>query len=437
MAKRTHNTLNARTVRMLEPGEWISRPVSSNRGGGILQARALANGTITYYLRITTKGTRERIPLGAGIEYRDAVRAATELSTRYQNGERDLYGILKAEQAEEQRKREQAMAKDERTLGALLDAYVEQMEHDGKKSVRDVRRCLHLNVSKAWPKLWNMPAAQITTDDLLDVVGRLTSKGKNSEARRLRAYLRAAYSAAISARSDAAALPALRQLRITANPASDLAAINNSNIPRNRALSVAELRAYWRRIESMPGINGALLRFHLLTGGQRIKQLERATRADYDADMQALHLIDYKGKRDKPRIHMVPLLPEALDAMQAMQGNNYLFTATAGKSGATYHVVNKRLERVVADMLAAGELDQGAFTLGDLRRTVETRLSAAGINETLRGHLQSHGLGGVQTRHYDRHDYMQEKRNALATLHRIATGTGANVVPLYTRYKAP
>jgi len=27
--------------------------------------------------------------------------------------------------------------------------------------------------------------------------------------------------------------------------------------------------------------------------------------------------------------------------------------------------------------------------------------------------LQSHGLGGVQSRHYDRHTYMDEKREAL------------------------
>ena len=31
----------------------------------------------------------------------------------------------------------------------------------------------------------------------------------------------------------------------------------------------------------------------------------------------------------------------------------------------------------------------------------------------MRAHLQSHGLGGVQTRHYDRHSTMDEKRKAL------------------------
>jgi hypothetical protein len=34
----------------------------------------------------------------------------------------------------------------------------------------------------------------------------------------------------------------------------------------------------------------------------------------------------------------------------------------------------------------------------------------------VRGHLQSHGLTGVQARHYDGHDYMPEKRKAIEIL---------------------
>ena len=65
---------------------------------------------------------------------------------------------------------------------------------------------------------------------------------------------------------------------------------------------------------------------------------------------------------------------------------------------------------------------------GDLRRTVETRLAAEGISKDVRAHLQSHGLGGVQSKHYDRHDYLAEKRAALEALHRICTGASADVV---------
>ncbi len=50
----------------------------------------------------------------------------------------------------------------------------------------------------------------------------------------------------------------------------------------------------------------------------------------------------------------------------------------------------------------------------DLRRTAETHMAALGISSDVRAQIQSHGLGGIQARHYDRHDYMPEKRVALA-----------------------
>jgi hypothetical protein len=93
------------------------------------------------------------------------------------------------------------------------------------------------------------------------------SAEKLREAAKLRSYLSAAYVAAIRARQDARGLPALRRLKVTHNPARDLVTIDNASEARERALSVAELRAYWHRIVALRDPAGALLRFHLLTGG--------------------------------------------------------------------------------------------------------------------------------------------------------------------------
>ena len=41
-------------------------------------------------------------------------------------------------------------------------------------------------------------------------------------------------------------------------------------------------------------------------------------------------------------------------------------------------------------------------------------MAALGVSSDVRAQIQSHGLGGIQARHYDRHDYMPEKREALA-----------------------
>ncbi len=265
------------------------------------------------------------------------------------------------------------------------------------------------------------------------MVAKVADQDKLREAAKLRSYIAAAFAAGLRARQDARSLPALRELRITTNPARDLVAIEGASKARERALSVAELRAYWKRLLRMGGAAGGLLRFHLLTGCQRVEQLGRLTVDDYDTDLQVIRLRDAKGRRKTARIHDVPLIPASVDALTAMPGGTlgkFAFTITAGESGAVYATVQHRVREVAAAMLEAGELEKGLFTVGDLRRTVETRLSALGVPQEVRAQLQSHGLGGVQARHYDQHDYLKEKRDALELLHALLTGRSATVTPL-------
>jgi integrase len=80
-----------------------------------------------------------------------------------------------------------------------------------------------------------------------------------------------------------------------------------------------------------------------------------------------------------------------------------------------------------------GELEQRPFTAGDIRRTVETRLAAEGLSKDVRAQLQSHGLGGVQSRHYDRHDYLAEKREAMEALYRLLLGLSTEVTSIRKR----
>jgi integrase len=436
---RARPLLTARGIAAMKPGEWATDPAA--RGAGVLQARKLGSGEVAYYYRYTgPNGERVRLPIASGIELAEARKISDNLSRRYQSGQRDLRAVIEAEEREAARRRREleatdaaAAAKKRATLGALLTAYIAQLKRDGKPSADKVERALQRHVEKVWPLLWDSPAVDVTTDDLLNVVSRITDAGKPREAGKVRSYLSAAYAAGIRARQDARSLAALRALRVTSNPARDLVTVDGSSKARDRALSVAELRAYWRRIAVVPDPFGAMLRFHLLTGGQRVEQLRRLTEDDHDSDLRAVRLRDTKGRRKAAREHYVPLIPAAAAALEAMKGGElgpYLFTVTAGESGAVYATMQHRLREVVEAMEKAGELEKGPFTPGDLRRTVETRLAAAGIAKDVRAQLQSHGLGGVQDRHYDRHDYLPEKRAALEKLYQLVTGKAAKVTSI-------
>lgn len=456
----------------LDPGSWWTDP--GGRGEGRFQTRKSAGGSVGFYYRFTNSaGIQERIAIGTfdaegrtGLTLAQARDKARDLTSRYKKGDTDLKDAIAAEKAAELAAAVQASAAAEKrkvqeaaTLGALLTAYVQQLKRDQKPSAKAVGLSLALHVEKAHPTLWKREASAITGDELLDIIAPLASPEPTEkdpepaprlrEAAKLRSYLRAAFAAAVKARHDARALPALRALKLTTNPARDLTTIDGAMKSRDRALSVAELRAYWKRIVDLGTPWGPLLRFHLLTGAQRLEQLARATVADLDKDAKTITLWDGKGRRKEPRRHVLPLLPEAeaalVEMIQAKPRKDgeaiaarlgpFAFSASNGEAGASYHGCATAVREIAAAMLEAGELDEGktVFTIGDLRRSVETRLAALGVSVDIRAQLQSHGLGGVQARHYDRHDYAGEKRAALGMLHGLLTAKAATVTSIKGR----
>lgn len=186
-----------------------------------------------------------------GFTLDQARQRVREFRARYLAGDRDLRDVMERDVRDAASQRvaddlaaEVAQSKAAATLGALLSGYVEQLRRDNKPSAREVERTLHNHVRQPWPKLWATPAESITTDNLLAVVERLANTGKLREMAKLRSYLKSAYAAAIRARQDARGLQALRELKITHNPAGDLVTIDGATQARERAPSLAEVCAY-------------------------------------------------------------------------------------------------------------------------------------------------------------------------------------------------
>ena len=76
----------------------------------------------------------------------------------------------------------------------------------------------------------------------------------------------------------------------------------------------------------------------------------------------------------------------------------------------------------------------------DLRRTMETRLSALGVAKEVRDRVLNHVQGDVGSKHYNLHQFVAEKRAALmrfeSALTAILAGESAAVVSLETRRAA-
>jgi integrase len=165
----------------------------------------------------------------------------------------------------------------------------------------------------------------------------------------------------------------------------------------DRALTLPELHAFWRRLEATPEspARDALMSCMFL-GGQRPTQVLRLTPKDVDISGATLTLLDPKGRNRhaNPRRHVLPihedLLPVIRGRLAQTEGVESPLFSTNGRLRMRKETVALLVVEIEKAMKAAGELERGPFSMRDLRRTAETHMAAL-----------------------DRHDYMPEKRAAL------------------------
>lgn len=440
MGTQTKQTTHGLTLKALAPGVFVTLE-SRLKHGGSLQARRLSTGALQFYWRYSHEGKKSREPIGAydpaappkkltptpkGFSVLAALETCASLASRH--AERFNTGGLKEAKADEKRshsvkKAEQAEL-SERTLAKLLAAYIDHLKAQGRSSWRDASQIFRAHVKEAWPELAATPAAEVTPDQVLDMLRRLVEEGKGRTANKLRAYLRAAYQCAIDVRTTMAIPVTFKAFGMVFNPAAQTKRDPKFDRADKRPLSAGDLRAYWHAIKPLEGLPGASLRLHLLTGGQRIEQLVRLRR-EHVQD-HAITIFDAKGRPGQggPRPHMLPLLKAAATDLAALsvKGEFVLSTTDGEKPISVTTLANWAHD-------AAGESIQG-FQLKRVRSGVETLLAANGTSREIRGQLQSHGLTGVQARHYDGHDYMPEKLTALKLLFAVLDNKpNANVAP--------
>ncbi len=345
-----------------------------------------------------------------------------------------------AEKAASEAARTKAEEKRKYTFHALCDAYCNHLERNGKTksaaAARSAFKCHVLNKSSG--KIAEMPANEVTTLQIASMIRIVHESGKERTAGVLRSYLSAAFNAAKRAPFDTTLSADLVPFGIEHNPVDAIPAFSVK--AGNRALSNEELKLYLSNLGEDLADKALLLA--LLCGGQRMAQLLRAKVSDFDQEATILRLWDGKGKRKAPREHLLPLGPKATELVQVLitaiktreevrnhktvtaldLQDQWLFS-THGRVAMAFTTPGKRVAELSAKL--GGE----AFDLRDIRRTCETMLAKIGVSKDLRAQLLSHGLSGVQDAHYDRHDYLDEKRKALfawevylTKIHPIRTG---------------
>lgn len=311
------------------------------------------------------------------------------------------------------------------TLKALCKTYVDYLKGRGKKksaaAAFSAFKCHVLEFDAA-----SLPAMEVTADQITEIVRRVKEQGKERAAGVLRSYLHAAYNAAKKVRYDVELPSSFIPFEIKSNPVELVTPIHVK--AGNRHLSNKELKAYIEHLDD--DLTDLALKLALYAGGQRMAQLLRVKISDYDQDAKTLRLLDGKGKRKEPRVHLVPLGPVAANIADKLLKNAekaksvFLFASRGSVMNAS--TPGKRVAEISDGM--KGE----SFDLLDIRRTVETMLVGLGVSKDVRAQLLSHGITGVQSKHYDRYAYIEEKRATLQEWERhlsaLLTGRKAEVI---------
>lgn len=388
-----------------------------------LAIRITANGAMSWVLRETIDGRLIVRALGdvarttrtAAIEALEALRVGIRKNEHPVN----LRESRRAAQAEQARSAEQ-------TLRHLLDAYVDDLiarDATRARAAADVR-----NLFTKWVYAFDeaaIPARDVTPEAIVEVLARPLKEKRERTAAKLRSFLRAAYARAIVARLDPRVSKKLRDFGLTTNPAAAVPHLAHTRVTGREHYPEAELRAVFRALKADTSAPGQVAWLCALLGGQRPTQLLRATLADFDEERRTLTIYDRKGKRTTPRRNVLPLVGPAFkavkDAADAARnaGHTHLFRTADGKPMRTERIEEpvEEIDAALTKEAAESGTTRERFRLKDIRAACNSLMVELEIGKEVRDQIQSHDLGSIEARHYNRFDYRPRIEAALTLLH--------------------
>jgi integrase len=214
----------------------------------------------------------------------------------------------------------------------------------------------------------------------------------------------------------------VRRRFVPSNPAADFSPrldAGGTERARSRALNSDELAQFFEKIRDTPnfGEDNLLAIKLLLALCVRKGELLGARWAEFDLDGEthAGAVWHLPASRTKTGENLdVPLAPAVVEWLKALctlaAGSDYIFPKRRRDP-------RERVPHVGIDTLnvAVQRVKHGLahFTLHDLRRTARTHLAALGVRREVAERCLGHKLRGVEGT-YDRHDYLKERREALA-----------------------
>ena len=419
--------LTAKTLEAAKPSEHVYRIRDTIVPGFHLTVTPAGSKSFAFqYSSPERKGERRFYPLGvyktAGQGREDkpitTLEKARSAALRLREAVTGGVDPLEEDERKNVAKRKAQEEAQTGTVGQLFDLYVSDLSMDGKRSADQIGKAFSYDCEHLRP----LKAADITKDDIADIIATVSERAP-IQANRLRTYLHACFAFGLNCGSMPRWRKTAPDFRLTHNPVT-LTKRATVEKPGDRFLSKDEVKALWNSIgvDALSADLAVALKL-LLATGQRVEEVLHAEWSEFDEE-EKLWTIPAgrrktRGKVNEP--HIVPLTKlhiRLLKELKQYSGDSrYLFPKTRKEGAPEQPRGADALSQAVHRFCRPGEQSTRKpfppFVPKDIRRTWKTLAGSIGISLELRNRIQGHALRDVGSVHYDRWDYLEEKRRTM------------------------
>ncbi|WP_028863862.1 tyrosine-type recombinase/integrase [Psychromonas aquimarina] len=384
---------------------------TGERGAGRLGVRVCASGNKMFLYRYYQDGKRKFITLGRysndfGLAQARAV--AIEYGDMLKSGLDPLFELERQKQEKLEKELEEAR---NGSIQQLFDSYIDNMITRGKRTHKRVKEQLEQNTFPIIPP--ETKAKDVTTLQIVEIIAALIERGAPVESNRVRSALHAAFQFGMLHDNN----PAYRHRKsifgLKFNPVAAVPKQSHVEKVGNNFLTLAEVKELLVRLPKEDNIAfNAVMLFTLCvyTAGQRPYELVASRWNAVDWENRVLEIKPEISKTGNA--HFVPLSDSAIEALNILKmdetGSEYIF---AHRIDPGKHYLTQSFAHSLR--LYIKKSDFRKFVPRDIRRTAKTLMGEIGISKETRDKLQNHSMQDVSSKHYDRYDYMKEKRQAI------------------------
>ncbi|MGL6350191.1 MAG: tyrosine-type recombinase/integrase [Aeromonas sp.] len=418
----THNEIAALAVK---ESAYYKMDDDRTRGAGGLGVKVLPNSGKMFVFRYTRNEKRAFIQLGRfpTLSLAEAREKAKAFSQMIRDGLDPKDELTRQTRERDQEKREH---EQQGTIEQLFKSYTEQMKKDGKRTHAAVLLALE---KEAYPVIKpTTKAKDVTAHDIKIILAHMIRRGADTQSNRGRSYLMAAFNYGLKHDNDPAHFIDDAKFGLVLNPVAAIPKQKAAERVGERFLTWAEARQLLDDMEHPTSLGltlRTLIRLCFFTGGQRPYELAASRWASIDWQAKTLTITAELSKNGRP--HLIPLTDSALRVLreqQAATGDSPFIFAHATKPSEPMPMAS--LSQAIDRYRKRAEMAH--FIPRDFRRTCKTLMGELGIAKDLRDRLQNHALNDVSSKHYDRYEYLPEKRRALELWERRLLDVAADTV---------